>query len=813
MSRPPNGGLPARRAVLRWGWRVYRREWRQQVLVIALLTFTVAGALLGVSVVYNTPGSLDARYGTADILIRYGAADPEELNSQVASAQAQLGTVDVIGHRSATIPGLTRPVEVRAQDPHGPYGATMLRLVSGRYPAAAGEAAVTDEVAALMRLRVGGQLTLADRTWSVAGVVENPHDLNAEFVLVSPAGADPPESVTILAMGPPSRIIVDQRTTGAAIATREGDARTAAATYAFALVVLAMFLVCLVAASAFITMAQRRMRQFGMLAATGATERHVRLVMLAAGALAGIAAAVFGTVVAAALWIVAIPRLEPAVGHRIEAFSLPWWLIGACLLLAVVTATAAAWWPARVAARIPITQALSQRPLRPRPARRWAVLGLLLMAAGAACLRLGSDNAALAVAGSVATLAGLPLLAPMAIRGLARAGARLPVAARLALRDLARHQARSGAALAAISLGLAVAAIVVIAMAASEPTDAEGNLSDQQLLISVTDRSYGRVGYLIPDRTPAQIAAIDAAVGRFAATLGGPTLVPLDAAVGADDAVIQDSEGGPPGRVPAFLIQLNPSGDPNQDPLPHDVSANLYVATPELLRHYGLGPTAIGPGTEVLTPHRADDLSFFGGGDETRADTAPLPRPAYQSLPDGLLTPEALRRHGLTAVRVGWLIETDRPLTTAQLAAARDLALDNALIAESRDTGPPQAQIRGAATAAGGVLALGVLAMTVGLIRGEAASDLRTLTATGATRRIRRTLAATTALGLAVLGAILGVAVAYLAAAAILDEDIGLLKRVPVIELAVTLVGVPLVAAAAGWLLSGREPRSLTREP
>jgi putative ABC transport system permease protein len=105
VSRPRNGGLPARRAVLRWGWRVYRREWRQQVLVIALLTFTVSGALLGVSVVYNTPGSLDARYGTADMLIRYGAADPQELNSQVASAQTQLGTVDVIGHRSATIPG------------------------------------------------------------------------------------------------------------------------------------------------------------------------------------------------------------------------------------------------------------------------------------------------------------------------------------------------------------------------------------------------------------------------------------------------------------------------------------------------------------------------------------------------------------------------------------------------------------------------------------------------------------------------------------------------------------------------------------
>jgi putative ABC transport system permease protein len=104
-----------------------------------------------------------------------------------------------------------------------------------------------------------------------------------------------------------------------------------------------------------------------------------------------------------------------------------------------------------------------------------------------------------------------------------------------------------------------------------------------------------------------------------------------------------------------------------------------------------------------------------------------------------------------------------------------------------------------------------VLAMTVGLIRGEARRDLRTLTATGATRRIRRTLAATTALGLALLGAILGVAVAYLSVAAILHEDIGLLKRVPIVELAVTIIGVPLIAAAAAWLLAGREPATLGR--
>ena len=33
------------RPVLRWGIRLFKRDWRQQVLVIGLLTFAVAAAL------------------------------------------------------------------------------------------------------------------------------------------------------------------------------------------------------------------------------------------------------------------------------------------------------------------------------------------------------------------------------------------------------------------------------------------------------------------------------------------------------------------------------------------------------------------------------------------------------------------------------------------------------------------------------------------------------------------------------------------------------------------------------------------------
>jgi putative ABC transport system permease protein len=109
--------------------------------------------------------------------------------------------------------------------------------------------------------------------------------------------------------------------------------------------------------------------------------------------------------------------------------------------------------------------------------------------------------------------------------------------------------------------------------------------------------------------------------------------------------------------------------------------------------------------------------------------------------------------------------------------------------------------------------ALGILAMTVGLVRSEAGRDLRVLAATGATRRTRRTLTAATAGGLAVLGVILGIAGAYLGLTAGFARDLGALSPVPVAHLAVIAVGLPLVATLAGWLVSGRNVANIARQP
>jgi putative ABC transport system permease protein len=160
-----------------------------------------------------------------------------------------------------------------------------------------------------------------------------------------------------------------------------------------------------------------------------------------------------------------------------------------------------------------------------------------------------------------------------------------------------------------------------------------------------------------------------------------------------------------------------------------------------------------------------------------------------------------------------WLVETGAPPTTEQLAAAREAAAGAGLTVEVRDRQGGLGALRAGATAAGVLTALGILAMTVGLVRSEAGRELRILAATGATDRTRRTLTAATAGGLAVLGAVLGIAGAYLGLTAGFVRDLGTLSPVPVVHLAVIAVGLPLAATLAGWLVSGRTVPHVARQP
>src|SRR5579872_469535 len=131
---------------------------------------------------------------------------------------------------------------------------------------------------------------------------------------------------------------------------------------------------------------------------------------------------------------------------------------------------------------------------------------------------------------------------------------------------------------------------------------------------------------------------------------------------------------------------------------------------------------------------------------------------------------------------------------------------------ESKSSLPTSAEVTNYATGAALAIALFVLAMSLGLIRAETAGDRRTLAAAGASAATRRAITASTGGALALLGAVLGSAGAYVATTAYFTNSsqnatgslLSDLTQVPALNLAAIFVGLPLLAVVGGWVLAGR---------
>ena len=193
-------------------------------------------------------------------------------------------------------------------------------------------------------------------------------------------------------------------------------------------------------------------------------------------------------------------------------------------------------------------------------------------------------------------------------------------------------------------------------------------------------------------------------------------------------------------------------------------------------------------------------------------DTGKLP--AGTSVPNTVITEQAVRALHETVVPVGWLVQAPAALTPVQINAARQAAVTLGTTIETKSGQLGLQQISRGATVGGILIALGVLAMTVGLIRSETAGDLRTLTATGAGGRTRRALTGVTAGIIALLGAVLGTVTAFLAAIAWAHSSLTTtFGNMPWTDIGLQVIGMPLIAAAAAWLLGGRAPAAVARQP
>src|SRR4029450_9650457 len=193
LAGPRSGGIAARRAVIRWARRIFRPEWRRQLLVVTLLTVAVATAIGSITMVYNTAPEDNAQHGAATYILQFDGSNPR-VGTELAWAKKHFGTVEIIRHRLVPVPGGVESLDFPAQAPHGPYGSGLLAVRRGRYPTGLHEVAVTDGVATLLRLDLGSTLALDGHRRIVVGVRENPRKLSDEFALGSPSsggGAGP----------------------------------------------------------------------------------------------------------------------------------------------------------------------------------------------------------------------------------------------------------------------------------------------------------------------------------------------------------------------------------------------------------------------------------------------------------------------------------------------------------------------------------------------------------------------------------------------------------------------------------------------
>ena len=711
---PDDGGRPARRAMIRWAWRLFGREWRQQLLILALVVVAVGATIVASAVAANSPTPANFGFGTAQYRAVFQSTSPQEAN-EVASLKVHDGRIEVVENETEQVPGSINTFELRAQISHGRFTAPTLSLVRGRYPAGPDEVAMTQTVASELHLSIGDLWHHGGTARRLVGIVENPQSLLDEFALVLPGQVASPTLVTAFFDARVGSHLPANVQSAASVSTSSAFNPE---TISIAGLTIGMILIALVAVGGFTVLAQRRLRSLGMLESLGATDAHVSLVVRANGAIVGAVGAVLGAVLGTVIWLAYRPHLEQSSHHLIPTFALSWPVVAAAILLAFLATYLAAGRPAQAITRTPVMDALSGRPPAPSRLHRSSIPGVICLVL--AFVVLGYSGATGSgggggelVIGLVLLVAGLILVAPFFLVVMGRIARWVPVAPRLALRDLARYRARSGAALAAISLGILIAMVVALVAAAryADVLDYAGpNLASSQLVVYTPTGSSGNIGPGIPLPTPPSAGQLNK-MASVADTIG-----------------TQVGSHQPTELLSTTATLLRAASGQN-------FSGPVYVATPRLISAFGVKPSQIKPDADILTmrptlstvtkmqlvyghyplygPHPRASSNFAC----PRSDCVANPvieevsaLPSGTSAPNTVITEHAVHELGLRTVVSGWLVQVSKAITPAQISSAQVTAASAGMSVETKNSQPTSAEIIDYAVIFGTVLALAILA-------------------------------------------------------------------------------------------------------
>lgn len=836
-------------------WRMARRDLRRHLgrsaLIVAIVALPVAGLTAGI--VLLRAASPTGAQRAADVLgaatLRVDATRPQaRLDAAALPAGSRTLAFSTDGGLLRVGPGDVRRISLTDLPLDDPLTAGMLRLHAARAPRGPGEVAVSTAVLRELGRRVGDTLQLVrpdgtNRTVRVTGTVIRPADTDA-FLAVTPRGALGPNAGRSWLIALPAGV-GDQSllrdASGLTVTTREQAStsprsvptRTGVLDPIPITAGLALMIAALVAAAAFAAGVRREIRELGLLAAAGGSPAQLRAAVLARGATLGLAGGLVGLALGALAAVAVHPWLGGIVGHLPRPIALPTLPLVGVVAAAVLAGTAAAWFPARFAGRVPPVEALDARVPGGPPPRHVSRLGILAIVLGCVIAAVGVkpiDNLAVSLAGLALLLGGFVACSAALVAALEPLARHLPLAGRVATRQAARNRSRAGPAVAAIAVALAVP-VFVSSVALTARGDDRAHwipaLGADQLQISHIHPGGGGGGSRqIEIRDPGSEQLPGAAVRAVLAAIPGAVAAPLQVAF----APLSGAAGSgqlPPGKGRA-------GASPMPMVVPMVVTARqlvtqaeepglLYVGGDDLLAALGARSAAaglaagrvvgIGPGTVSVGQVALHRVDFNHGNTGSFLDRQARVLPAVQVGGRPLLTiryvvgAATARRLGLVTATQGTLVRAPHAITPAELAAAQAaLAPYPELAADAGPGAPPQSVSTSLLLllfAVSAAVALAVVAAMVGLAQAEAAPERRTLFAVGASPSTLRGTAAATAGLLALLGGVLAVPAGLLPLAAIyVAAPAAVPLVIPWTGLALIVMVVPALAAAGGATLT-----------
>ena len=245
------------------------------------------------------------------------------------------------------------------------------------------------------------------------------------------------------------------------------------------------------------------------------------------------------------------------------------------------------------------------------------------------------------------------------------------------------------------------------------------------------------------------------------------------------------------GTVTLGEFTMDPSSVPGMTPIEYDEELMGPLAPGQ----EGLSGSALEGRNPIWAPERTVTL------DAVRADPLPGDTPLLVipvSALDGLE-----QRMELQTL----LMEFSEPITEAQANLLNDELAQDHLVVSTLSTGQSQVLVLWGLTGLMGLIVITVAGITTGLALADARRDHTVLSSIGANPGTRKSMAAAQTFTASLLGTVLGVPVGALAVIGIGLVQDGEAAWVPWPQLALLVVGVPLLAAAITWLVvPGRLP-------